>query len=192
MILKDVKIGLAVTGSYCTFEKIIPEVEKLIKEGAELYPILSYSASNTDTRFGTAEEFKKKLEKITKKKIIDTMVEVEPIGPQGLLDIILVAPCTGNTMAKMVNGITDSPVLMACKAHLRNLKPVVIAISTNDGLSANGKNLGMLLNTKNVYFVPFGQDNPHTKPNSLVAKMEYTIATIQYALQSKQFQPLLV
>lgn len=192
MALQNVNVGLAITGSYCTFEKVMPEIDKLIKAGAKVYPILSYSASNTDTRFGTAQEFKNKLEDITHNKIIDSMIDVEPIGPKGLIDVMLVAPCTGNTLAKLANAITDSPVLMACKAHLRNCKPVVIAISTNDALGANAKNLGLLLNIKNIYFVPFGQDNPKDKPNSLIAKMEYLIPAIEYALEGKQIQPLLV
>lgn len=192
MTLQNVNVGLAITGSYCTFEKVMPEIDKLIKAGAKVYPILSYSASNTDTRFGTAQEFKNKLEDITHNKIIDSMIDVEPIGPKGLIDVMLVAPCTGNTLAKLANAITDSPVLMACKAHLRNCKPVVIAISTNDALGANAKNLGLLLNIKNIYFVPFGQDNPKDKPNSLIAKMEYLIPAIEYALEGKQIQPLLV
>lgn len=192
MSLNNVRIGFAITGSYCTFAKVIPEIENLVREGAEVYPILSAEASDTDTRFGSACEFKEKISKITGKKVIDTIVDAEPIGPNALLDVMLIAPCTGNTLAKLANAITDSPVLMACKAHLRNFRPVVIAVSTNDGLGANAKNVGMLMNMKNVYFVPFGQDNPNEKPNSLVARMDYIKPTIESALMGKQIQPMLI
>lgn len=192
MSLDNVRIGFAITGSYCTFAKVLPEIEKLVGEGAEVYPILSWEASDTDTRFGSAREFKEKISEITGRKIIDTIVDAEPIGPNALLDVILVAPCTGNTLAKLANAITDSPVLMACKAHLRNSRPVVIAVSTNDGLGANAKNIGILMNMKNIYFVPFGQDNPDEKPNSLMARMDYIKPAIESALAGKQLQPVLV
>lgn len=192
MLLEGVKVGFALTGSFCTFGKTVPELEKIVAEGADVLPIISEATDKLDTKFGRAEEWKSKIEGITGKKLIKTIVEAEPIGPKSLLDVIVIAPCTGNTLGKLANGITDTPVTMACKAHLRNSKPVVIAIATNDGLGANAKNLGLLLNTKNIYFVPFGQDDPLKKCNSVVAKFELIVPTILEALKGKQIQPLLV
>lgn len=192
MSLKDIKIGFALTGSSCNFEEIFPIIERIANKGADIYPIISYAVDTFDTRFGTAEEWKEKLRQITGKELIKTIVDAEPVGPKLNLDIVVVAPCTGNTIAKLANAITDTPVTMACKAHLRNQKPVVLGIATNDGLGANGKNIGLLMNMKNVYFVPFGQDNPHNKPNSLIAKFEYIEETIDKALQGKQIQPVLL
>lgn len=192
MLLDGVKIGFAITGSFCTFSKIIPQIEKLKNEGAEILPIISDSVNNFDTRFNTADEFKNKIHLITGKYPINTIVDAEPIGPKSLLDIIVIAPCTGNTIAKIANAITDGPVTMACKAHLRNLKPVVIAVSTNDGLSANAKNIGTLLAMKNIYMVPFGQDDPIKKCTSLVADFDQILPTIMSALEHKQIQPMLV
>ncbi|HPU41644.1 MAG TPA: dipicolinate synthase subunit B [Acetivibrio clariflavus] len=192
MKLDGVKIGFALTGSFCTIGKVIPEIEKLISAGAEVIPVISNSVDKFDTRFGTAKDLRLKLEGITGKKIIDSIVDAEPFGPKSLVDLVVVAPCTGNTLAKIAMGITDTPVTMACKAHLRNQKPLVIAISTNDGLGANAKNIGLLLNTKNAYMVPFGQDGPDTKPNSLVADEKLIIPTIENALKGKQIQPILI
>jgi dipicolinate synthase subunit B len=192
MLLQDVKIGFAFTGSFCTFSKVIPELENIVAEGAEVYPVMSYSAESFDTKFGPAEAWKKKIENITGKKIIKTIVEAEPFGPKALLDIMVVAPCTGNTIGKLANGITDTPVTMACKAHVRNGRPVLLAIATNDGLGANAKNIGLLLNTKHIYFVPFGQDDPFKKHNSLMARFDKLIPSIQSALKNEQIQPILV
>lgn len=192
MRLKGLKVGFVLTGSHCTLGQIFKEIEKIIAEGAEVYPVVSSSVFSTDTRFGKAADWCSKLEEMTKKPLIKTIVEAEPIGPGKLFDILVVAPCTGNTLAKLANGITDSPALMAIKAHLRNGLPVVIAVSTNDGLGFNAKNIALLLNAKNIYMVPFGQDNPQAKPNSLVAKMDKIIDTIIYALQGKQIQPVLI
>jgi dipicolinate synthase subunit B len=192
MLLSGLKIGFALTGSFCTFSKVMPEIEKLVKEGAEVIPIVSESARDLNTRFGRANDLMLMLENITGRKPISTIVEAEPIGPQSLLDIIVVSPCTGNTCAKLACAITDTPVTMAVKAHLRNGRPVVLAISTNDGLGANAKNIGALLNSKNVYMVPFGQDDPAKKPNSLVARNDKLVDTILAALKGKQLQPLLV
>jgi dipicolinate synthase subunit B len=192
MELAGVKVGLAVTGSHCTLATVFKEVEKLVAEGVEFYPIVSDNVAGTDTRFGLANEWLAQLREITGKPIIASISEAEPIGPKSWLDLILVAPCTGNTLAKLANGITDGTVLMAVKAHLRNQKPVVIAISTNDGLGMNAKNLGLLLNTKNIYFVPFGQDAPETKQQSLVAHMDRIKDTLIQALQGKQLQPVLI
>lgn len=191
MLLQGVKVGFALTGSFCTFGKIMPELEKLVAEGADVLPIISEAVDKSDTRFGRADEWKARVESITNKKIIKTIVDAEPIGPKALLDIMVVAPCTGNTLSKLANGITDTPVTMAAKAHLRNGRPLVIAISTNDGLGANAKNLGLLLNTKNIYFVPFGQDDPIKKCNSLMSHNEMLIPTILEALKGGQLQPLL-
>lgn len=191
MSLKGVKIGWALTGSFCNFEFVFPHIESTVKEGADIYPIVSYSVDSFDTRFGKAEEWKNKLKEITGKDIISTIVDAEPVGPQLKMDIMIVAPCTGNTIAKLANAITDTPVTMACKAHLRNQRPLVLAIATNDALGGNAKNIGLLLNTKNVYFVPFGQDAPIGKPNSMIANFDKIKATLEEALKGKQIQPIL-
>lgn len=192
MRLKGVRLGLAVTGSHCTMAAILNETRRLVEEGAEVYPIVSSSVRQTDTRFGKAEEFCKKLVEATGNRLITTIVDAEPIGPNRLFDVLVIAPCTGNTLAKLANGITDGPVLMAAKAHLRNLSPVVIAVSTNDGLGLNARNIATLLNTKNIYMVPFGQDNPSAKPNSLVARLDKLVDTVCLALEGKQIQPVLL
>jgi len=190
--LKGIRVGFALTGSYCTLDKVMPQLKHLVDEGAEIIPIISKDVYTTDTRYGDTVYWQEQLKAITGRDPIHTIVDVEPIGPQGILDVIVIAPCTGNTLAKLANGITDSPVLMAAKAHLRNQRPVVIAISTNDGLGLNAKNLGLLLIAKNVFLVPFGQDDPLKKANSLVAHMELILDTILVALTGKQLQPLLV
>lgn len=192
MLLDGVKVGIAITGSFCTFETILVEIKRLVNEGADVYPIISFNVDNFDTRFGTTKEWKSKIKEATVKDIISTIQGAESIGPKAYLDIIVVAPCTGNTLAKLANGITDTPVSMAWKAHLRNNKPAVIAISTNDGLSSNAKNIGILMNMKNIYFVPFGQDDPIKKCNSLIAKYEMMVPTIEKALEDKQIQPVLM
>ncbi|MCL6638456.1 MAG: dipicolinate synthase subunit B [Firmicutes bacterium] len=192
MRLKGVKVGFAMTGSHCCLEDVMPQVRAIVEEGAEVIPIISSVVAGTDTRFGPAQKWKNRLKEITGKSAIETQVDAEPIGPQKLLDVMVVAPCTGNTLAKLANGITDTPVLMAVKAQLRNQRPVVLAVSTNDGLGMNAKNLGLLLNAKNVYMVPFGQDNPAGKPNSIVARWDLIVDTILHALQGKQVQPVLV
>lgn len=192
MSMTGLRIGFAFTGSHCTIEEVIPEVQKLVDQGAEVFPIISQSVDQTDTRFGTAEQWKEQLTKITGKEIISSMVAAEPVGPNKMFDVLVVAPCTGNTLAKLANAITDGPVLMAIKAHLRNQQPVVLGVSTNDGLGLNAKNLGILLSTKNIYMVPFGQDNPSGKPNSLKANMALIAESILAALQGKQLQPVLI
>ena len=191
MDLSQKNIGIAITGSYCTYKKVFAELEKLASTGANLYPIFSDHASTTDSRFGKCADFLEQAEKITGKKPITTIPDAEPIGPGALFDILVIAPCTGNTLSKLANGISDTPVLMAAKAHLRNNRPLVVALSTNDALGAGFKNIGMLMNMKNIYFVPFGQDNYKSKPNSMVAKMELLPETIEAALQGKQIQPVL-
>lgn len=192
MSVEGLKIGFALTGSSCNFSKVFPIIESLAKKGADIYPIISHATDDFDTRFGTAEEWKNKLKEITGKELIKTIVEAEPVGPKLKLDVLVVAPCTGNTTAKLANAITDTSVTMACKAHLRNQRPLILAIATNDGLGASAKNIGLLLNTKNIYFVPFGQDDAVNKPNSLIAKFDRIEETIEAAILGKQLQPLLV
>lgn len=184
-------IGIAMTGSYCTYKKTFSCIETLKETGANLFPIFSYQASTTDSRFGTHDEFLARMEELTGNKPILTIPEAEPIGPKSMLDILVIAPCTGNTLSKLANGISDSPVLMAAKSHLRNNKPVVISLSTNDALGMNLKNIGILLNTKNIYFVPFGQDNYKSKPNSMIAHVDLLPDTIELAFQYKQIQPVI-
>ena len=191
MELKGRKIGVALTGSFCTFEKIFVELQKLVDAGAEVYTIFSDASQSIKSRFGTPEEYMKKAEEITKRPPILAIETAEPIGPKSYLDALVIFPCTGNTAAKLANGITDTPVLMGAKAHLRNGKPLLISISTNDGLGMNMKNIGLLLNAKNIYFLPFGQDSPEKKPNSLVAHTELLIPTLEMALEHKQYQPML-
>lgn len=186
------RIGFAITGSHCTLHEITQVIQQLIDEGAEITPIISYSVESMDTRFGKAEDWKHQFAEITGKHSIHTISEAESIVPKKQFDCIVIAPCTGNTLAKLANGITDTPVLMAAKFQLRNLKPLVIAISTNDGLGFNARNIGTMLIAKNVYFVPFGQDNPKMKPNSLVAHMAKIQDTILAACEGKQIQPVLV
>lgn len=191
MELENINIGFTMTGSFCTFKKVIPKIKELKEMGANIIPIMSYNSYNLDTKFGTAKEFIDEIENITNNEIIHTIQGAEPIGPKGLTDIMVVAPCSGNTIAKLANSIIDTPATMAIKSHLRNQKPVVIGISTNDGLSGSAENIGKLLNRKNYFFVPFTQDNPITKPTSLVFKFDYLIPTIKEALQHKQLQPII-
>ena len=192
MAFDGLRIGFAMTGSFCTFSKVMKEIEALSQKGADLVPIMSEMAWNTDTRFGKAEEFIEKFKSISQKDIIHTIKDAEPIGPKNLLDALIVAPCTGNTISKIANGITDSCVAMATKATLRNKAPVIIAVSTNDGLGSSAKNIGILLNKANVYFVPFGQDDPKGKPDSLVADMTKIADTLQEALAGRKLQPQII
>ena len=188
---ETITIGFAITGSFCTFAKTITALEKLVEMNYQVQPIFSENASHMDNRFTEASVFCKRVEEITGHPGIYTIPDAEPIGPKAPFDALVIAPCTGNTMSKLVNGITDTPSLMAAKAHLRNEKPLIISISSNDCLGMNFKNLGQLYNTKNVYFVPFGQDDYIKKTNSLVAHMELIPDTIEAALQGKQLQPVL-
>ena len=169
------KIGFILTGSFCTFSKTIPKMRELVKQGADVIPIMSYNSFNLDTKFGKAKDFRNEIQEITGKEIIHTIQDAEPIGPKKLTDIMVVAPCSGNTMAKLANDIIDGPSTMAVKSHLRNDRPVVIAVSTNNGLGANLVNIGKLLIRKHYYFVPFKQDNPITKPRSIVYDFDYLI-----------------
>ena len=192
MDIKGKTIGMAFTGSFCTYKKAFIQLEKLKNSGCDIYTIFSERSASVNSRFGDAADFIKKAIEITGNEPIITIETAEPIGPKGYLDALAILPCTGNTSAKLCNGIIDSPVLMAAKAHLRNDKPLIISISTNDGLSINMKNIGMLMNMKNIYFVPFGQDDPVKKPNSLIAHTDLLIPTIEYALEKKQLQPVLI
>jgi dipicolinate synthase subunit B len=190
--LKGKRIGFGLTGSHCTYDAVMPEIKKLVEEGAEVLPIVTYTVKTTNTRFGEGEEWVKKLEEITGNEVIDTIVKAEPLGPKIPLDCMVIAPLTGNSMSKLANAMTDSPVLMAAKATMRNHRPVVLGISTNDALGLNGVNLMRLMAAKNIYFIPFGQDAPHTKPNTMVAKMSLLRDTVLAALEGKQLQPVII
>jgi dipicolinate synthase subunit B len=192
MNIKGKRIGFGLTGSHCTYDAVYPEIKKLIDAGAEIRPIVTYTVQNTDTRFGKGEDWVEKIEEATGFKVINTIVDAEPLGPKLPLDCMVIAPLTGYTMSKLANALTDSPVLMAAKATLRNLKPVVLGISTNDALGLNGVNLMRLMATKNLYFIPYGQDDPVKKPNSMVARMPMLLETVEAALDGKQIQPVIV
>ncbi|MDR2505857.1 MAG: dipicolinate synthase subunit B [Oscillospiraceae bacterium] len=185
------KIGFALTGSFCTFKRVLDVVEDLVKLGFDVLPILSYASSASDTRFMKAEFLKSELMRVTGHAPLDTLQQVEPIGPKKMVDALVIAPCTGNSLAKLAHGIADTPVLLAAKSTLRNANPVVIGVSTNDGLAAAAQNIGILLARKNIYFVPFGQDDHIAKPASIVAHMEKVAQTLEAALQGKQVQPVL-
>lgn len=187
----DKAIGIAVTGSFCTYNQIFNELKTLAQTGASLYTIFSVNAATTDSRFGEADKFMALAKELTGREPITTIPGAEPIGPKAMFDILVIAPCTGNTLSKLANGISDTPVLMAAKAHLRNNKPLVISLSTNDALGMNLKNIGILLNTKNIYFVPFSQDNYMAKPNSMIAHTALLSETIQAALTGRQLQPVI-
>lgn len=190
--LDKLRIGVVLTGSHCTIGDILPQLRLFSAEGAELFPIFSYTVDTTDNRFYRVEDLKKEITSITGHPLVNSIVGAEPIGPQKLLDVVVVLPATGNTIAKLANGIVDTPALMAVKAQLRNQRPVVIAVSTNDGLGINARNIGLLINMKNIYFVPFRQDNPLEKENSVVADLDLVVDTILYAMNGKQIQPVLL
>lgn len=192
MTLANVKVGVAITGSFCTYDKIFDEIQKLVDIEAIVTTIFSFNAMSIDTRFGKASDFLEKAYHITGIRPIKTIEDAEPIGPKRMFDILLIAPCTGNTLAKFANGVTDTPVLMAAKSHLRNARPIAISISSNDSLSANLKNIGILANSKNIYFVPFGQDNCKGKPYSMISHTELIIPTLENALEGKQLQPIIL
>ena len=184
-------IGFALCGSYCTYDRVFPVIETLRKSN-RILPILSEAAYTTDSRFGTAEHWKTRLEEICGCPPLHLISQVEPIGPKGLLDILVIAPCTGNTLAKLAHSIADGPVTMAAKSHLRNGRPVLVAVSTNDGLAGAGENIGRLLARKHYYFVPFGQDDPLKKPTSLIADFAQIPQAMEGALAGQQIQPMLL
>lgn len=183
-------IGFAMCGSFCTFSKVFPVMEALAKEH-EVYPIFSFVSASTDSRFGNAADFLERAEAICGRKVIKTIAEAEPIGPKKLLEILVIAPCTGNTLAKLSHSIADTPVTMAAKSHLRNGRPVLVAVSTNDGLAGAAENIGRLMARRHYYFIPYGQDDPAKKPTSLVAHFELIPQAVELAAQGKQMQPLL-
>lgn len=192
MKLSECNIGFAITGSFCTFDKIKSQIKVLKDEGADVTPIFSFNAYNMDTRFAKAKDFLDEVKTITGKEGMSTIQQAEAIGPNKLFDVLVIAPCTGNTMAKLANGITDTPVLMAAKAHLRNNRPLVISISTNDALGINLQNIGKLMIMKNIYFVPFGQDDYIKKPNSMIADVERIKETVEAAMEKEQIQPVIL
>lgn len=192
MKLEGKKIGYAFTGSFCTFRKSIEALKRLIENGAIVTPIMSFNSYYMDTKFGKSDDFIKEIEELTGNKVIHTIQDAEPIGPKKLFDALIIAPCSGNTVSKLANDIIDTPVTMATKSHLRNERPVVIAISTNNGLAGNAMNFGKLLNMRNYYFVPFKQDNPITKPRSIVFDSSYVVKTLELALEHKQIEPILL
>lgn len=192
MIVADkIRLGFAMCGSFCTFKLVLEELERLAKD-YDITPIMSQGAAFTDTRFGKAEDFRCRVAEICGREPITTIADAEPIGPRALLDVLVIEPCTGNTLGKLANGITDTPVTMAAKAHLRNGRPLVLAVSTNDALGASARNIGTLMNAKNIFFVPMRQDSPRGKPASLVADFSETAAAIKSALEGRQTQPLLL
>ena len=190
--MREETIGFALCGSFCTYEPVLSAMTRLSQVYQTVQPILSGAAASIDSRFGAAADFRARIEAICRCPVWDSISQVEPIGPKKMLDLLVIAPCTGNTLAKLAAGIADTPVTLACKAHLRNARPVVLAVSTNDGLAANAKSIGQLLDRKHLYFVPFGQDDPAKKPASLVADMSQIPETVAEALAGRQIQPMLL
>lgn len=188
----ELTFGFALCGSFCTFDKALEQMRKISEEGYHILPIMSYNAYSTDTRFGKADDINWEIEDLCSRKILKTIVDTEPIGPKKMVDLMIVAPCTGNTLAKLANGVTDTPVTMAVKSNLRIGRPVLIALATNDALSASAQNIGRLLNSKNIYFVPMAQDDPTKKPTSVVANFDLLLPAALAALEGKQLQPVLL
>ncbi|RDW17788.1 dipicolinate synthase subunit B [Oceanobacillus chungangensis] len=192
MSLAGKRIGFGLTGSHHTYSKAFEVMEKLVAEQVDVVPIVSDTVMNMDTKFGKGPEHIEKIEAIAGKKVISTIPDAEPLGPDYPLDCMIIAPLTGNSLSKLANAHTDNAVLMAAKSTMRNENPVVLGITTNDALGLNGVNLMKLMNSKHIYFIPFGQDNPFKKPNSLVADLNYLEAAVTYALQGKQLQPIII
>ncbi len=190
--MTEIKAGFALCGSFCTFSKVIPQMKSLKEKGVEIYPMMSEIAYQTDTRFGKSEDFIREIEEICSRKIISTVKDAEPIGPKKLFDILIIAPCTGNTLAKLSSGIADTSVTLGTKAHLRNGRPVLIGVSTNDALGNAAKNIGNLMNYKNIFFIPMRQDDPDGKPNSIVADFTQIYPSMIKALDREQLQPVLI
>jgi dipicolinate synthase subunit B len=191
MELEGKHIGFGLTGSHCTYDAVAPQIKILMDAGATITPFVTFTVKNTTTRFGKGEDWIRKIEELTGTEVVDSIVKAEPFGPTTPLDCMVIAPLTGNSISKFANAMTDSPVLMAAKATMRNLNPVVLGISTNDGLGLNGANIMRLMTSKNIYFIPYGQDSPHNKPNSLVAQMDLLKETVEAALDGRQLQPVL-
>lgn len=191
-MMEQPRVGFALTGSFCTLDKALRAMEETAQAYPDILPILSETTGSTDTRFGRGEDFRQAAEEICGRRAVASIREAEPIGPRQLLDVLVIAPCTGNTLAKLAAGVADTAVTMAAKAHLRNGRPVVVAVSTNDGLGGAARNIGELLCRKHYYFVPFRQDDPVGKPTSLVADMDLVPATVAAALRGEQLQPLLL
>lgn len=190
--MNSTRLAFAICGSFCTFGKAIPQMELLKEKGYDIIPIMSHNAANTDTRFGMAKDFREQIENISEKNLIKTIKEAEPLGPKNICDAMLIAPCTGNTLAKLCNGITDTSVTMAAKSLLRVSKPIIIALASNDALGISAQNLGKIMNYKNIYLVPLVQDDIIKKPNSLVADFDKIQVTVELALQGKQAQPIFI
>ena len=188
---EQLTLGFAMCGSFCTFDAVLTQLEAMCVEFPKIIPIMSTVSYETDTRFGTAADFRARLESTCGQPIIHTIAQAEPIGPKKLLDVLVIAPCTGNTLAKLANGIADTPVTLAAKAHLRNERPIVIAVSTNDALAGNAENIGKLLARGHYFFVPMRQDNAIKKPRSVVADFTRLPETIRAALNGEQIQPIL-
>lgn len=189
--MNKIKVGFALCGSFCTISDAITQMKLLVDNDYDVLPIMSFNVYSLDTRFGKAKNIIEQIETICSKKIIHDLVSAEPIGPKNLVDIMLIAPCTGNTLSKLYRSITDTPVVLAAKSHLRNQKPLLIALATNDALGLSGKNLGFMLNQKNIYFVPMVQDDPINKPNSLVADFNMIMPCIKSSLNKKQIKPII-
>lgn len=190
--MEQVRVGFAFCGSFCTYSRAMEALEQVAARYGDVTPIVSEKSADTDTRFGNAHDFMREMERICDKRVVDSIKKAEPIGPKKLLDVMVICPCTGNTLAKLAAGITDTSVTMAAKAHLRNGGPVIVAVSTNDGLATSARNIGELMARKNIYFVPFRQDDPAQKPTSLVADMGLVCQTIDAALEGRQLQPVLL
>lgn len=190
--MEKVRVGFAFCGSFCTYSEVMPALERARARYGDVTPIVSEKSAETDSRFGPAHEFIREMERICDRRVIDSIPKAEPIGPQKLLDVLVIAPCTGSTLARLANGFSDTAVTMAAKAMWRNGRPVVIAVSTNDGLATSAKNIGMLMEKKHVFFVPYRQDDPVAKPTSLVADFSRINDTIDAALEGRQVQPVLL
>lgn len=190
--MEQVRVGFAFCGSFCTYDQVMPALERAKARYGDVTPIISEKSADTDSRFGPAHEFIREMERICDKRVIDTIPKAEPIGPKKLLDVLVIAPCTGSTLSRLANGMSDTSVTMAAKAMWRNGRPVVVAVSTNDGLAGSAKNIAALMDKKHVFFVPYRQDDPVGKPTSLVADFTKINDTVDAALQGRQLQPMLL
>ncbi|HIY74611.1 MAG TPA: dipicolinate synthase subunit B [Candidatus Intestinimonas merdavium] len=190
--MEHIRVGFAFCGSFCTYDQVMPALERAKARYGDVTPIISEKSAETDSRFGPAHEFIREMERICDRRVIDTIPKAEPIGPKKLLDVLIIAPCTGSTLSRLANGMSDTSVTMAAKAMWRNGRPVVVAVSTNDGLAGSAKNIAALLDKKHVFFVPYRQDDPVGKPTSLVADFTKINDTVDAALQGRQLQPLLL